>query len=181
MGDPEELLAALRSLRATRFFSNAPVDDALVDELIDVARWTGSARNRQPWRVVVVRDAAVRAELAGLGAYAAHLGGAPVVLLLAADLDAGGRDAELDLGRFAQTLMLAAHARGLGSCPATFFPDENVERAARLVGLTPPLRARTAIGLGWPAPASHPRGARSAIPRGRLPLDAIRLRGPGDG
>lgn len=174
MPDPDETLALLRSLRATRWFADAPVSDAVVDELIDVARWTGSARNRQPWRVAVVTGAQPRAALARLGAYAAHLAGAPVALALAVDTEAGGADAELDAGRFAQTLMLAAHARGLGTCPVTFFPAANADAATRLAGFAPPWHVRTAIALGHPADPPPRPGARSAIPRGRLPLDAIR-------
>ena len=177
MVDPDERLAWLRSLRATRWVREVPVSAALVGELLDVARWTGSARNRQPWRVVVVTDPTMRARLAELGAYAGHLAGAPVVVLLAVDLDGGGEDAELDAGRFAQTFTLAAHARGLGTCPASFFPADNARGATRLAGLADPWRVRTAISLGYPAPSPHP-GAASAVPRGRMALDALRSTAP---
>ncbi len=161
----------LRSLRATRTFTDAPVADATLDRILEVGRWTGSARNRQPWRCVVVRDADRRAALGGLGAYAQHLAGAPVVILLAIDTETGGEDGEFDLGRMAQNLMLAAAALGLGSCPATFFPHENARRATEIAGLTDPWWVRTALSLGHPAPS--PPG-RSAIPTGRKPLDAFR-------
>ncbi|MEU0479024.1 nitroreductase family protein [Streptosporangium sp. NPDC006013] len=157
-------------LRATRWFADTPVPTGDIVRVLEAARWTGSARNRQPWRFVVVRDRGLQQRLSLLGGYAAHLAAAPVVVLLAVDHGTGGEDAEFDAGRAAQSLMLAAHDLGLGSCPASFFPAANAERAGRMVGVEAPWQVRTAISLGHPAPA--PRG-RSAIPSGRLPLDEL--------
>ncbi|GAA5067160.1 nitroreductase [Thermocatellispora tengchongensis] len=168
MGDGTR--AGVASLRATRWFTGEPVPTGEIVRVLEAARWTGSARNRQPWRFVVVRDRELQRRLSLLGGYAGHLATAPVVVLLAIDHGTGGEDAEFDGGRVAQSLMLAAHAAGLGSCPASFFPAANVARAGRLAGVEPPWRVRTAISLGYPAPA--PEG-RSAIPTGRLPLDRL--------
>ena len=161
-------LRALASLRATRWFTDEDVSDDVVRQVLDVARWTGSARNRQPWRFHTVRDAARRAELSGCGAYAVHLRSAPVVVLLA--LDHGWADSEFDGGRVAQNIMLAAHLLGLGSCPVSFFPQENVERVTAIAGYSHPWQVRTGIALGHPAP--RPAG-RSAIPTGRHALDTL--------
>jgi len=166
----EPLRAEVASLRATRWFADTPVPARDVMRVLEAARWTGSARNRQPWRFLVVQDLGLRKRLSLLGGYAAHLAAAPVVVLLAVDHLTGGEDAEFDGGRAAQSLMLAAHGLGLASCPASFFPASNAEQAGRLAGVEAPWKVRTAISLGYPAPA--PRG-RSAIPSGRLPLDRL--------
>lgn len=49
-----------------RAFTDEPVPDALLHDVLDDARFAPSGGNRQPWRVAVVRDTAVRTELAGL-------------------------------------------------------------------------------------------------------------------
>jgi nitroreductase len=172
-GGAHDALAGLAALRATRWFTGRPVGDAELDRVLEVGRWTGSARNRQPWRVAVIRDADRRAELSRLGAYALHLASAPVVLLLAIDAEAGGADAEFDAGRLAQSLMLAARALGLGSCPVSFFPEAGAARATAIAGVAPPWRVRTGIALGWPA-APPTRAGRPAIPVGRRPLGEMR-------
>jgi nitroreductase len=174
MGD---LLAAVASLRATRRFAPRPVATAEVDRILKAARWTGSARNRQPWRLVAVDEPGRLEELSRLGAYAQFVRGAPLALLLAVDREAGGADAEFDAGRLAQSVMLCAQALGLGSCPATVFPEANVAAATALAGLSAPWGVRTIIALGHPDPAPPPPG-RPAIPRGRMPVD--RLRGAQD-
>ncbi|MEP7201221.1 MAG: nitroreductase family protein [Ilumatobacteraceae bacterium] len=61
-----DLLGALRTTGSVREFSEKPVDDATVAAILDDARFAPSGGNRQPWRVVVVRDAAVRRTLADL-------------------------------------------------------------------------------------------------------------------
>ncbi|QUH01735.1 nitroreductase family protein [Saccharopolyspora erythraea] len=165
MSDP---LRELRSLRATRWFTDADVADEDLRRILDTARWTGSARNRQPWRFHTVRNAATREELSACGAYALHVRTAPVVVLLA--LDRSGADAEFDGGRVAQTVMLAAQRLGLGSCPVTFFPADNAGRVTALAGFAPPWEVRTGIALGHPAPT--PSGT-SAIRTGRLPLTSL--------
>ncbi|MEV0265077.1 nitroreductase family protein [Streptomyces sp. NPDC050617] len=163
----DPLTPALTSLRATRWFTDEPVREEQLRAVLEAGRWTGSARNRQPWRFVVVRSGAIRRQLARLGAYAGHLAAAPVVIALAVEETAGGEDAQFDAGRAAQNMMLAAHVQGLGSCPASFFPAANADRAGPLCRVAPPWRVRTALSLGYPAPA--PAG-KSAIPTGRLPL-----------
>src|SRR5918992_5606901 len=61
--DSADLIATLRGLRQTRSYTTEPVDDRQLEAILEVARWTGSGGNRQPWRLVVVRDAEARAAL----------------------------------------------------------------------------------------------------------------------
>ena len=72
-----ERIAFLRSLRAVRGFRPDPVPRGVVDDILEVARWTGSASNRQPWELVVVRDQETLRALAEVKGYASHLAGAP--------------------------------------------------------------------------------------------------------
>jgi len=164
------LLEFLASPRSVRHFTGRPVSREQIDQILDVARWTGSARNRQPWRFRAVTDKAVQQRLSHLGQYAGHLANAPVTLVLLS-ADDGHLDTAFDLGRVAQTISLAAHAAGLGSCLATLYPDDNVAEASRILGLEPGWRAQHAMSLGYPA-TSH-RLSPSAIPAGRLPLTTL--------
>lgn len=47
----------MRTTGAARSFTDAPVDDATVYRVLERARFAPSGGNRQPWRVVVVKDA----------------------------------------------------------------------------------------------------------------------------
>ncbi|MFI6867768.1 nitroreductase family protein [Nocardia sp. NPDC050406] len=154
---------SLKALRAVRQYRDEPVPRASIERIIDAARWTGSARNRQPWRFVAVTEARTRAALSGCGAYAVHLAAAPVVLVLAS-VENGFSDTVFDMGRVTQSICLAARELGLGSCPTTFHPADNVARVAALLELPEGWLPRHAVALGYPAATPSP----SAIPTGRL-------------
>lgn len=175
-GDPADGLRELVGRPSRRRFTAEPVPREDVERMIDLARRTGSARNRQPWRFVAVTDAAVRSGLAGCGAYAGHLAGAPLVLVLLTRAD-GFRDTPFDLGRIAQSLILAASALGYESCLATFHPDDNVRAAELLLGVDGPWHAEHALSVGRApvgdaAPAGVATGT-SAVPRGRRSVSEL--------
>src|ERR687886_695715 len=43
-------------VRQVRQYRPEPVPDDVLAELLEIARWTGSSRNIQPWHFVVVTD-----------------------------------------------------------------------------------------------------------------------------
>jgi nitroreductase len=51
-----ELDLAIRTTGAARAFTDAPVDDATLYRVLERARFAPSGGNRQPWRVVVLKD-----------------------------------------------------------------------------------------------------------------------------
>jgi len=61
-----DLLETLRSTGAVRGFTADPVSDETVASVLDSARFAPSGGNKQPWRVAVVKDLALRSTLAGL-------------------------------------------------------------------------------------------------------------------
>jgi nitroreductase len=61
-----DLTDALRTTGAVRAFTPEPVPDAVLHRILDTARFAPSGGNRQGWRVVVVKDPAVRRRLRDL-------------------------------------------------------------------------------------------------------------------
>lgn len=157
-------------MQSTRFFRSDAVPAPVINEVLEEARWCGSARNRQPWTIFVVTSLSTRQALATLAPHGSHLATAPVAVVLGLDLDKGGLDAQLDGGRLLQTILRSCQDRGLGSCPVTFFPSHSAEAASRIVGAQAQLSTRTAIAIGYRD--AGPTG-ESAIPVGRRPLTDI--------
>ena len=167
--DAAGLRQLLSGLRATRSYLPDPVSDDLLTRWLEAARWCGSSRNSQPWRFVVVRDRDVLAALSHLGEDAEHVRGAAVAIALAAVEGPFPFSTIFDLGRVAQSLMLAAAADGVGSCIAVLEPASNIEEARQLLGVPPELRLDLVIAFGYPdGTPSAPRADRPS--RGRLPL-----------
>lgn len=147
MTTPEpELLATLRGLRQSRRFLPTPVAREDLDRILEVARWTGSAKNTQPWHLVVVTDSALNTELASHGAFAGFLDGVAASIVVA--VEGEGRSVAYDDGRLAERVMLAAAALGIGSGTAWFSNAAARQRVRELLGLPGHLEPWSAIGLG---------------------------------
>ncbi|MEJ2130149.1 MAG: nitroreductase family protein [Gammaproteobacteria bacterium] len=76
-----ELTEVMRTTFAAREFTDEPVTDTLLYRILDNARFAPSGGNRQGWKVIVIRDRAMRRALAALGA--------PAMKLYAAQVRAG--------------------------------------------------------------------------------------------
>jgi nitroreductase len=149
-----EQIALLRNLRAVRDYDPAPVPQAALDDIYEVGRWTGSAENRQPWDLVVVRDRAMLERLGALEGYADHLAGAPLGIVLVMD-NAIPEYATHDEGRLCERIMLAAAAHGLGSCIGWWLGRAR-EEARNLLGAPPDSLVRTVLAIGYPATGARP-------------------------
>jgi nitroreductase len=163
----------LRGLRATRQLRPDPVPDAALHDILEVGRWSGSAGNRQPWEMVVVRDRAMLQRLASIdGATAGHLATAAVGIAIVMHPEAPDLDA-YDEGRFAERILLAAAAHGLGAAVGHFTgPGETWAASAeakRLLGIPEALMLRETISVGYPA--EHLQ--KTPNPPGRKPLEQL--------
>ncbi|MGH2459318.1 MAG: nitroreductase family protein [Chloroflexota bacterium] len=172
---PPDPIGFLRSLRAVRRYASTPVPDEVLQDILEVGRWTGSGKNSQPWEMVVVRDPNTLRELAGLGPFASHLSGAAfaVAVIMASPNN------QLDAGRLAERLMLAAWCRGVGSCIGSISSAENERLAKQRLGVPAERQLRTTIAFGYPADAgairvrATPEIAAVLPSAGRKPLSAI--------
>jgi nitroreductase len=105
---PDDPINFLKSLRTVRFFEQEPVSQEALDDILEVARWSGSARNRQPWEFLVVRERGTLERLAALEGYAKHLAGAAVgIVLVMVGNPAKFEQETFDEGRLAERISLA--------------------------------------------------------------------------
>jgi nitroreductase len=161
----------LLSLRAVRHFTGEPIPQPVIERILQAARWTGSAKNTQPWQFVVVRDPQMLQSLSACGAYASHLAGAALAVIVVTPPGY----ALFDAGRVTQSMMLAAWTSGVGSCIASFNEEARVRVLLDIPGA---FVAHTAISFGYPQ-ADAPKTIEG-LPRkdvlasiGRRPLDEL--------
>ena len=162
-------IAFLRTLRAVRSFRPDPVPQEVVDDVLEVARWSGSASNSQPWEIIVVQNRDMLSALASVDGYAGHLARAPLGIVL---VMAGDREVQegYDEGRLAERIMLAAHAHGVGSSIG-WIVGRGRDAARGLLGIPQHKTMRTAISLGYAD--EQAREARSGHGPARKPLGEI--------
>ncbi|WP_109471311.1 nitroreductase family protein [Ornithinimicrobium cavernae] len=161
-------LAALRNLRQSRRFLPTPVPQDDLVQLLEVARWTGSAKNTQPWHLVVVTDRETNAALAGYGDFTAFLEGVAASIVVA--VEGEGRSVAYDDGRLQERVMLAADALGIGSGTAWFSSPETRQQVRELLGIPAHLEPWSAIGLGY---TDTSQAQASPQLSGRKPIEEI--------
>lgn len=63
-----ELYEAMRTNPSCRYFTDQPLDDAVLHRIFDHARFASSGGNRQGWRTIVVTDPDLKQQIADLHA-----------------------------------------------------------------------------------------------------------------
>lgn len=169
---PLDRLRPLRRTRQYREFDGEPVDPGVIDALVDVARWTGSSKNSQPWRFIVITDpASLRAiHRAGLPqTRGLETAAAAVAIVLPADPDRAVHDA-YDDGRVAERLLVAASILEIGAGISWIRTDVR-PAVAKILHLPPDRMVRTIVQLGHPTVGA--RAPKSAPGTARLPRDEV--------
>src|ERR1700694_5931534 len=60
----DTLAALLQGRRSVRQFQDRAVDRALIEQILEAARWAPSPHGRQPWRFVILTRPELKAQLA---------------------------------------------------------------------------------------------------------------------
>jgi nitroreductase len=180
----------MRSTVATRSFRPDPVDEATLARVLDSARFAPSGGNKQPWRVVVVRDSEQKrrlreqyvaayqetplAGIVALDRFADQLDQVPVLLVVCVELaalsvtDAGLERVSIVGGAsiypFVQNILLGLQNEGLAGLLTTVaIPREPELR--RIFSIPETFAVACVIPVGHP----NPTGARPS----RRPVEAF--------
>jgi nitroreductase len=157
---------AIASKRDTRQYADRPIPEDVVQRILDAGRVAGSARNRQPWRFLLVDSAERREQLAEAVYAPDNVRGAQFIVAIQSS-------SALDVGRCMQNMMLAAWNEGVASCPNGI---ADAERAREALGLGADEPVATVLTFGYPArerdPESRPVEEWSAR-ADRKPLDDV--------
>ena len=147
-----DLLEGIYSRRSIRQFTNQPVEDADVMEIVKAGTWAPSGLNNQPWRFVIIRNRNIRNRLAGLTRYRRVIEKAPVCIAVFVDRDAMYDDTKdhQAMGACIQNMLLAAHALGLG---AVWLGEilKNTDAVRELLELPETMELMAVVALGHPA------------------------------
>ena len=155
--------------RSVRQFTETKVDVDRLASLVGLGMWAPTGGNAQTWRFVIVTNEptvrAIHAVSPGIGLPP------PAILAICQDRKraeelggAMGRDqcAPMDTAMAAQTIMLAAHAEGLGTCAVLSFHPGAVQK---ILSLPEEVVPQLLITVGHPAnvPPPPPRTSEGLI------------------
>jgi nitroreductase len=164
---PLERVRPLLHTRQFREFTPEPPTAEELGAMTEVARWSGSSRNSQPWRFIVIRDreSLRRIHEAGMP-QTRSLGTALAAIAIVLAGDPADLEHAFDEGRAAERLLVAASLLGLGAGVAWIFTHVQ-PLVADVLGLPPDRFVRTIVAVGHPTDAA--RRPKSAPGTARLP------------
>jgi nitroreductase len=138
-----EAYIAVVSKREVRDYAARPLEPEVERRILEAGRVAGSAKNRQPWTFLVVRDDRAVESVAESVYEPGNIRGAAFLVAIVMSGGAG-----IDAGRAAQNMMLAAHAQGVGSCPNGISDRVGLNRALRL---DDDAKIAAVLSFGYPA------------------------------
>jgi nitroreductase len=159
----------LLKTRQVRHFTDRELDDESLDAIVDATRWSGSSRNEQPWRFIVVRDREKLRRLHETGmpqTRSLATATAALAIVLPNDPDRAVSRA-YDEGRAAERALIAAGVVGAAAGIAWIRQDVR-PAVGEILGLPEDRFVRTIVALGYPTdealrPKTEPGAAR--LPR----------------
>ncbi|OAT80434.1 nitroreductase family protein [Desulfotomaculum copahuensis] len=129
------ILSLIRSRYSVRHYKPDSVPAALLNQLLESARWAPSAGNLQPWHFYVVTGEGDKEALANFAQNQRFLARAPVCIVVCAEPERsarvyGERGDNLfciqDTAAAVQNILLTAVALGLGACWVGAFDQQRV-------------------------------------------------------
>ncbi|MBE3586146.1 MULTISPECIES: nitroreductase family protein [Desulfofundulus] len=159
------ILSLVRGRYSVRHYRPDPLPEALLDQLLEAARWAPSAGNLQPWFFYVVTRQEKKEALARAALNQRFITQVPVVIVVCAEPERsarvyGERGRKLyciqDTAAAIQNILLTASALGLGTCWVGAFNEDQVRECLEI---PPQFRPVAIIPVGYPAddPARRPK------------------------
>ena len=161
------MIPEIETWQSIRRFTPDPVEKEKMDRILEAGRKAPSAKNRQPWRFIVIDDPEVKARIEGAAFGQEHVGQAPVAIAACTTnidyrMPNGQISYPIDLTLAISFMMLQARAEGLGACVITTFDEQEVKEI-----LTVPYSMRVVMLLLVGTPDEEP------FPQSRKPMKRI--------
>jgi len=151
-----EVFEAIGTRRSIRSYANKPVEKDKLLKVLEAARLSPSAGNRQPWRFIAVTDPRMKESLKPPHRRGVVLS-APVVIVGCALPNESFPETEfwkIDVSIALQNLVLAAWEEGLGTCWLGVFHEEGEIKKA--LGIPKDVRVVAMVALRYPAEKKDP-------------------------
>jgi nitroreductase len=150
---------AIRLRRSIRAFRDEPIEEEKLLRVLQAGRLAPSAKNRQEWRYVVVRDRELRRRVAVASNNQYFIAEAPVVIVGCATMVdyvlSGGQPAyTIDVSISMDHMTLQAVEEGLGTCWIGSFKEDEIKQ---ILNIPADMRIVEIMPLGYPKSLPDPK------------------------
>lgn len=151
-------MKAIFERRSIRKYTDEPVSDADLKDLLRAAMAAPSTKNSQPWEIIVVRERALIDEITKVHPYSKMLSGAPIAIIICGDMkrDYAGNWVQ-DCSAATQNLLLEAQYKGLGAVWLGVYANKVIIKGLRKIFMIPEdITPLNVISVGHPAETKEP-------------------------
>ncbi len=150
---------AIRTRRSIRGFDERPIEEEKLLRVLEAGRLAPSAKNRQEWRYVVVKDKDLRRRLAVAANNQYFIAEAPVVIVGCATLvnyvlSCGQPAYTVDVSISMDHITVQAVEEGLGTCWIGSFKEDEVKK---ILNIPDDIRVVEIMPLGYPKSLPGPK------------------------
>jgi nitroreductase len=145
---------AIFKRRSIRKYTDDPVDDRQIEELIKAGMAAPSAGNQQPWQFIIIKNRGLLNSIMQFHPYSHMLSTAYGVILVCGDLKRETHKGYWvqDCSAAVENILLEAQEMGLGTCWLGVYPREDRVRDFRdLLEIPEGIVPMAAIAFGYPA------------------------------
>ena len=158
-----DVIQAIKGRRSVRKYTQEPVSEEELTQILEAGRWAPSRGNSQPWKFIVLKDARVRMDLAEAIPNGKFLAESPLGIAVAVN-PKSSKHPEQEGAAAIQNMLLAAHALGLGTCWISVHGTDSEEKAEQILQILDREWLISVVSIGHPAEAPE---------KGRKGLDEI--------
>ncbi|MFX0021941.1 MAG: nitroreductase family protein [Candidatus Hermodarchaeota archaeon] len=127
-----KLLSFLKERRSIRTYQDKSLKDSELTMILEAARWTPSASNRQPWEFIVIKNKEILLKLAKTLSYGRFMKEVPIAIAIVAKMKTSPKWYMIDTSLASMNMMLMAWSLGIGTC---WIGSMNREKAKEILGL----------------------------------------------
>lgn len=143
-----DVFTALSQRSSVRAYKDTDVEEDKLKKILEAARLSPSANNRQEWKFIIVKNRETRKKLAAAALGQSFIGEAPVVIVACATesssiMECGQPTHTVDVSIACAYMILQAYELGLGTCWIGDFKEDSVKnilmipKHVRVVAITP--------------------------------------------
>lgn len=150
---------AIFTRRSIRKFTDEPVLEKMVENLLRAAMAAPSAGNQQPWQFVVIDDRGILDQVPEIHPYAQMVKQVPLAILVCGDLDREERKGfwVQDCSAATENILIEAEFQGLGAVWLGVYPREDrVKGLRKLLGIPKNNVPFSLIPIGHPGEHKPP-------------------------
>ncbi len=158
-----EIMPEIKTRHSIRKFENKPINRTMLERILDAGRSAPSAKNRQPWRFIVIEkeDLKKKVQTAAFGQEYVGQAGA-IIAGCSTNIDYRMPNGQLshpvDITFAISFMMLQAIHEDLGTCIVTTFDEQEVKE---LLSVPYSMKVIMLLLVGYPAEEPLPETRKS--------------------